>query len=749
MGGPFSREVLTSLQKFPGSARRHPDRLDAGGGRLRSGYIFVVAVFALLAFALFVQSPSARADISGTPDSGTVGADGRVWDILRLGNQVYLAGDFTHVDGVARDHLASINASTGQLTNWAPDADGSVRTLAASADEGIIYAGGGFTHINGVYRGRVAAIDASNGTLKSSWNAGTANSTVRTIVVEGNHVYLGGDFTTLKKGTQQETRDHLALVDGTTGSLDPGWNPSANNNVWSLTFSSDGSIVYTGGDFTSVSGQARPYLAALDSSTGAVDSWQPSTPNGRVMSIVATSGRVYTGEGGPGGAVEAYNVNTANLIWSRDAVGPVQAYKSNHPNATALPAGWSVKGDGDVQAITLMGGKVYAGGHFIRFAGQSRRYFAAVDASTGALDPNWAPMGSGAVGGLGVWAYEPDPTSGKLYAGGDFTGIDGASYPYFARFTDPQLADTTPPETTIDSGPSGTTKDSSATFGFSSSESGSTFECSLDGAAFSSCSSPQSYSNLADGQHTFQARATDTAGNTDSTPAARDWNVDTSTAPVAQPPEQSFVRGMQMGTSGARVRLTWSGSGNGSLNYELEQSTNGGPYEGVWLPQGDTSKTRLLSPGDTYQFRVRATDSSGNVGDWAYGPRFAVDAQQEGSGAVSYAGNWTQQSDGSAYGGALKYSGTQGDTATFTFTGRNIAWIAPKDVDRGRAGVWIDGTLIQGVDMYNSTSKARLVAFNKSWSTPGTHTIEIKVRGSKSAASSGTRIDVDSFIVLE
>src|SRR5215203_2627686 len=88
-------------------------------------------------------------------------------------------------------------------------------------------------------------------------------------------------------------------------------------------------------------------------------------------------------------------------------------------------------------------------------------------------------------------------------------------------------ADTTAPETTIDSGPSGTVSGASATFAFSSNEQGSTFECSLDGSAFASCSSPKSYSNLSEGSHTFQVKATDPAGNTDASPASRSWTVST------------------------------------------------------------------------------------------------------------------------------------------------------------------------------------------------------------------------------
>jgi hypothetical protein len=82
--------------------------------------------------------------------------------------------------------------------------------------------------------------------------------------------------------------------------------------------------------------------------------------------------------------------------------------------------------------------------------------------------------------------------------------------------------DTVPPDTTITAGPQGTATSDSATFTFSSTQAPSNFECSLDSAPYDACTSPASYSGLANGPHTFAVRATDAAGNVDAaTIAAR------------------------------------------------------------------------------------------------------------------------------------------------------------------------------------------------------------------------------------
>jgi Ca2+-binding RTX toxin-like protein len=85
--------------------------------------------------------------------------------------------------------------------------------------------------------------------------------------------------------------------------------------------------------------------------------------------------------------------------------------------------------------------------------------------------------------------------------------------------------DTIPPDTTIDSGPSGNTSDDTPEFTFSSNEPGSTFECQFDGTGFVGCDSPLTTAPLSNGPHSFKVRAVDAVGHPDPTPASRSFTV--------------------------------------------------------------------------------------------------------------------------------------------------------------------------------------------------------------------------------
>ena len=89
--------------------------------------------------------------------------------------------------------------------------------------------------------------------------------------------------------------------------------------------------------------------------------------------------------------------------------------------------------------------------------------------------------------------------------------------------------DTTPPDTTINTGPTGTISTDQATFTFAGNPSGDTakIQCRIDSQPFADCSTPKTFTALTEGPHTATFRAEDAAGNQDQTPATRTFTVDT------------------------------------------------------------------------------------------------------------------------------------------------------------------------------------------------------------------------------
>src|SRR5581483_3155912 len=128
-------------------------------------------------------------------------------------------------------------------------------------------------------------------------------------------------------------------------------------------------------------------------------------------------------------------------------------------------------------------------------------------------------------GAVASLSQATQPTAGLTGSRTATVSIAGRSIGVLLALRPVPAPDTSPPNTTIASGPSGTTTNSFATFTFSATEPA-TFLCQLDpGSAAEPCSSPKTYVNLAAGDHTFAVWATDAMGNADPTPATRGWTI--------------------------------------------------------------------------------------------------------------------------------------------------------------------------------------------------------------------------------
>ncbi|MFH0830493.1 MAG: cell wall-binding repeat-containing protein, partial [Parcubacteria group bacterium] len=319
---------------------------------------------------------------------------------------VFVGGDFTFIKGVTRNNIAAVDNTTGQLTSWNPNSNGTVYSLLS--DGSTVYAAGGFTNIGGQARNRLVALNITSDTAKA-WNP-NANGLVRTMILDGSTLYVGGIFSSV--GGQ--TRNNIAALDTSSG-LATTWNPNADNYV--ITLALDGSTVYAGGTFNNIGGQGRGNIAALDKTTGSATTWNPVADN-IVFSIVPDGSTVYAG-----GYFTAIGGQARNMLAALD-------------KTTGLATTWNPnpEGDGPVQALALEDSNLYVGGFFSTIGGQVRNSIAAVDKTTG-LPTTWNPDEK-AGGTVTVF----DWAGGVLYVGGEGTRVgDVAQGLGFARFAYPAV----------------------------------------------------------------------------------------------------------------------------------------------------------------------------------------------------------------------------------------------------------------------------------------------------------------------
>lgn len=186
------------------------------------------------------------------------------------------------------------------------------------------------------------------------------------------------------------------------------------------------------------------------------------------------------------------------------------------------------------------------------------------------------------------------------------------------------VGDGIPPDTFITDAPEGPPAwhtDTTATFAFSGSDNVTApedlrFECSLDGAAFTSCTSPRTYTDLSERAHRFQVRAVDEAENRDPTPATQDFRIDVT------PPESFFftsdqsvlVREVHDGVEGASkdelsgvdtVEIIWT---NVLTDESFKQDIDCG-RDRVCTWSSEPGRGEAV-PG-LYEVRAQATDGAG------------------------------------------------------------------------------------------------------------------------------------------
>src|SRR5262249_12000798 len=113
----------------------------------------------------------------------------------QMGGAVYLGGSLQHVNGVARNHLAALDAASGALLPWAPEADRAVTSL--DTDGSRVFVAGAFRSIAGQPRTGVAVLDATTAAAdpyNPHFGASAGGFLVSGLRTVGADVFTSGPF---------------------------------------------------------------------------------------------------------------------------------------------------------------------------------------------------------------------------------------------------------------------------------------------------------------------------------------------------------------------------------------------------------------------------------------------------------------------------------------------------------------------------------------------------------------------------
>lgn len=174
--------------------------------------------------------------------------------------------------------------------------------------------------------------------------------------------------------------------------------------------------------------------------------------------------------------------------------------------------------------------------------------------------------------------------------------------------------------TRITSGPSGTIFTGSATFTFNSPEADddADFQCRLDSTGsgdWSWCSSPKTYTALAEGSHSFEVRAVNRPGHPDPTPAVATFTV------VTQPPQTTIVSAPVGTIASASAEFAFGSSQSGGFECRLDTQ-----QEAAWAPCSSPQSYPGLGQGQ-HTFEVRAVNGGGKADPTPAAASFAVDTE--------------------------------------------------------------------------------------------------------------------------
>jgi hypothetical protein len=309
---------------------------------------------------------------------------------------IYVGGDFTEVAGSSRRYAAAFEGEFNFLSDWRPEPDGPALSLSIETkDKNTLYLGGSFSSVRAELRTFAAAVN-SDGALNSNWRPRLRGlGGVDAITLSEGTVFLGGRL------TEVDANERGIVAFDTSGVLQETFNPRITGGTVQA-IAAIGDRVYLGGTFTQVDDIRRNLLVSLYRvNGGVVPDWdaQIDAAEGNEVSALATAG------------------DTLFVGGKFNSVRGASRYSAAALTTAGELSQWSPAFSGNVNTLAVEDGTIYAGGNFREVGGLQRQNAAAVDLE-GNINRTWQPMCDREV--LAI-----DVSSSDVYLGGNFTRVDG------------------------------------------------------------------------------------------------------------------------------------------------------------------------------------------------------------------------------------------------------------------------------------------------------------------------------------
>ncbi|WP_408647058.1 fibronectin type III domain-containing protein [Tessaracoccus coleopterorum] len=226
-------------------------------------------------------------------------------------------------------NIFAFDVRTGNPVTFNHSLNGQGLIIRANEAGTRLYVGGDFTTVDNVARGHIAAFDLTQaGAPLTAFNART-DGQVRAFALIDQKVYAGGNF----RSSNGLPRQLLAAYAAETGNLLT-WAPDGGDSgyVWTMVAAPDKSRVIAGGSFSTLNGVSAYGMGSLDAQTGATLPWaanqrlRAAGANGAINGL-STDGTAIYGSGyafGSGATFEgtfSADPTTGDVTWMNDCLG--------------------------------------------------------------------------------------------------------------------------------------------------------------------------------------------------------------------------------------------------------------------------------------------------------------------------------------------------------------------------------------------------------------------------------------------